>query len=225
MRDVALRALDTARMRGASYADVRIVEFKSESVTARNKNVEGLVVDESLGFGVRVIVDGYWGFAASNKMSTAEADRVAAEAVKIARASSLAGGPKANIGPPLRHVATYKTPIAKDPFSVSLEDKIALLLKVNATMGSVPQIVASESNLYCQRELKTFASSEGAFIEQELYETGCGSRRRRQRRMRCRTAPIPTASGVTRRRRVGSSSKAGTWQETRAAWRRRPRRC
>jgi TldD protein len=174
MRDVALRALDTARTRGASYADARIVEFKSESVTARNDAVEGLVVDESLGFGVRVIVDGYWGFAASNKMTTSEADRVAAEAVKIAKASSLAGGPKANIGPPVRHVATYKTPVLKDPFAVSLEDKIALLLKVNATMGSVPQIVASESNLYCQREHKTFASSEGAFIEQELYETGCG---------------------------------------------------
>jgi len=174
MRDVALRALDTARMRGASYADVRIVEFKSESVTARNNAVEGLVVDESLGFGVRVIVDGYWGFAASNKMTTAEADRVAAEAVKIARASSLAGGPKANIGPPVRHVASYATPVQKDPFAVSLDEKIALLLEVNGTMASVPQIVASESNLYCQREFKTFASSEGAFIEQELYETGCG---------------------------------------------------
>jgi TldD protein len=174
MRDVALRALDTARMRGASYADVRIVQFRSESVTARNKNVEGLVVDESLGFGVRVIVDGYWGFAASNKLTTAEADRVAADAVKIARGSSLAGGPKANIGPPVRHVATYTTPIGKDPFAVSLEDKIALLLRVNTTMQSVPQIVMAESNIYCQREQKTFASSEGAYIEQDLYETGCG---------------------------------------------------
>ncbi|HEY7466992.1 MAG TPA: TldD/PmbA family protein, partial [Dehalococcoidia bacterium] len=174
MRDVALRALDTARMRGAAYADVRIVQFRSESVTARKQNVEGLVVEESLGFGVRVIVDGYWGFAASNKLTTAEADRVAAEAVKIARASSLAGGPKANIGPPVRHVATYTTPIAKDPFAVSLEDKIALLLRVNGTMASVPQIVMAESNVYCQREQKTFASSEGAYIEQDLYETGCG---------------------------------------------------
>ena len=174
MRDVALRALDTARTRGASYADVRIVEFKSESVTARNNAVEGLVVDESLGFGVRVIVDGYWGFAASNKMTTAEADRVAAEAVKIAKASSRAGGPKADLGPPVRHVATYVTPIQQDPFAVSMDDKIALLLRVNAAMSIVPQIVAAESSLHCQREYKTFVSSEGAYIEQELYETGCG---------------------------------------------------
>ena len=57
MREVAMRALDTAKQRGASYADVRIVRFKSESVVVRNKNVEGLTADESLGFGVRVIVE------------------------------------------------------------------------------------------------------------------------------------------------------------------------
>jgi TldD protein len=170
-----MRALDTARMRGAAYADVRIVQFESQSVTARMQNVEGLVVEESLGFGVRVIVDGYWGFASSNKMNLAEADRVAAEAVKIARASSLAGGPKANIGPPVRHVAKYRTPIVKDPFAVSLDDKIGLLLRVNQTMAGVPNIVMAESNLYNQREQKTFASSEGAFIEQDLYETGASA--------------------------------------------------
>ena len=172
MRDVAMRALDTARLRGAAYADVRIVQFESQSVTARMHNIEGLVVEESLGFGVRVIVDGYWGFASSNKMNLAEADRVAAEAVKIARASSMAGGPRANIGPPMRHVAQYRTPIVKDPFAVSLEDKIGLLLRVNKTIAGVPNIVMAESNLYNQREQKTFASSEGAFIEQDLYETG-----------------------------------------------------
>ena len=69
MRDLAMRALDTARQRGAAYADVRVVRFKSESVVVRNKNVEALTSDESLGFGVRVIVDGYWGFAASHKMT------------------------------------------------------------------------------------------------------------------------------------------------------------
>ncbi len=172
MRDVAMRALDTARLRGAAYADVRIVQFESQSVTARMHNIEGLVVEESLGFGVRVIVDGYWGFASSNKMNLAEADRVAAEAVKIARASSMAGGPRAHIGPPMRHVAQYRTPIVKDPFAVSLEDKIGLLLRVNKTIAGVPNIVMAESNLYNQREQKTFASSEGAFIEQDLYETG-----------------------------------------------------
>jgi TldD protein len=174
MKDVALRALDTARLRGASYVDVRVVHFRAESVTVRNRNVEGLVQDESLGFGVRIVVDGYWGFASSNVVTTREADRVAAEAVKIARASALVSGRKANLGPPVRDVGSYTTPILKDPFAVSLEDKIGLLLRVNEAMMPVPGIVMTESSSYCQRETKTFASSEGAFIEQDLWETGCG---------------------------------------------------
>jgi len=84
VRDLVMRALDTARQQGAAYADVRIVRLVSESITARNENVESLTADESLGFGVRVIVDGYWGFASSYNLTLEEADRVAAQAVRVA---------------------------------------------------------------------------------------------------------------------------------------------
>ncbi|HZP58355.1 MAG TPA: TldD/PmbA family protein [Dehalococcoidia bacterium] len=174
MRDLAMRALDTARSRGAAYADVRIVRFASESVVVRNKNVEALTADESLGFGVRVIVDGFWGFASSHRMTLETADEVAAEAVRVAKASARVPGPRADIGPPQSVSGTYRTPVAKDPFAVSLDDKIALLLRVTETMARVPNIISAEGNLYCQRERKSFASTEGAWIEQDLYETGCG---------------------------------------------------
>jgi TldD protein len=174
MRDLALRALDTARQRGASYADVRVVRFRSEAVIVRNHNVEALTSDESLGFGVRVIVDGFWGFAASHKMTLEEADSVAAAAIRVAKASALVRGPQADIGPPQSVSGSYKTPVEKDPFAVSLDDKIALLLGVNEAMMAVPNIISAEGNIYCQREDKVFASTEGAYIEQELYETGCG---------------------------------------------------
>ena len=169
-----MRALDTAKQRGAAYADVRIVRFKSQGVDVRNNNVEALTSDESLGFGVRVVVDGFWGFAGSREMSSADADRVAAEAVRVARASGTVRGPRADIGPSQSVSGTYGTPVTRDPFSVSLDDKIALLLDVNQTMMRVPNIVAAEASVYCQREDKVFASTEGAYIEQELYETGCG---------------------------------------------------
>ena len=174
MRDLAMRALDTAKSRGADYADVRIVRFKSENITVRNKNVEALTADESLGFGVRVIVDGFWGFAASHRMTLDEASAVAAEAVRVAKASGLVRGPRADIGPPQSASGTYRTPVVKDPFAVSLDDKIALLIRANEAMNAVPNIVAAEGNIYCQREDKIFASTEDAYIEQELYETGCG---------------------------------------------------
>ena len=174
MRDLAMRALDTARVRGAGYADVRVVRLKSESIVVRNHNVEALSSDESLGFGVRVIVGGYWGFASSRRTTLDEADAVAAAAVRIARASATVRGPRADIGPPQLSTGVYRTPVARDPFSVSLDDKIALLTGANETMMRVPNIMAAEGTLVWQREEKLFASSEGAFVEQELVETGCG---------------------------------------------------
>src|SRR3989304_5519203 len=92
MRDLALRALDTARSQGAHYSDVRVLRQLAESVTVRLQNVEGLTYDESAGFGVRVLVDGYWGFASSHRTTMEEADRVAAEALRIARASATVRG-------------------------------------------------------------------------------------------------------------------------------------
>jgi TldD protein len=174
MRDLVMRALDTARQQGAAYADVRVVRLVSESITVRNENVEGLTADETLGFGVRVIVDGYWGFASSYNLTLEEADRVAAQAVRIARASAQVRGLKTNIGPPEVHHDSYHTSFQKDPFAVPLDDKIALLLHANEAMMKVQGVVMAESNVYCQREEKTFGSSEGSFIEQVLVETGCG---------------------------------------------------
>jgi TldD protein len=83
-------------------------------------------------------------------------------------------GPRADIGPPQSVSGSYRTLVQTDPFAVSLDDKIALLIRANETMNAVPNIVAAEGNIYCQREDKIFASTEDAYIEQELYETGCG---------------------------------------------------
>ena len=174
MRDIALRALDTARQQGAGYADVRVLRQQAESITVRMENVESLTHDESFGFGVRVLVNGYWGFASSHKVTFEEADRVASQAVRIARASASVPGKPADIGPPSSIKDSYATPVAKDPFDVPLDDKIALLLRSTEAMLGVPNIVMAEANVYCQREEKLFASSEGSEIEQTLVETGCG---------------------------------------------------
>src|SRR3990172_12141473 len=114
MRDLALRALDSARSHGADYADVRVLRQQAESVTVRLQNVEALTYDESIGFGVRVLVGGYWGFASSHRMTLEEADRVAAEAVRIARASATVRGQQANLGPPMAIVDTYTTPVLQE---------------------------------------------------------------------------------------------------------------
>src|SRR5664279_5103155 len=140
MRDLTERALDTASAKGASYADTRIVRRHDESIAIKSGRVEGVASNESEGFGVRVLVDGAWGFAASHILTAAEADRVAAQAVRIARASATAlRRPVVLDDRPPAH-GTYETPVAEDPFSVPLEAKIGDLLAADAAMNAVKGI-------------------------------------------------------------------------------------
>src|SRR5437899_11017962 len=88
-RDLARRALDTARSRGATYADVRFVRRQVEDAQVKNAALEMVDRTDTLGFSVRAIAGGAWGFAASSVLTAAEVDRVAALAVEIARASAL----------------------------------------------------------------------------------------------------------------------------------------
>ena len=174
MRDLTDRGLDTAASRGASYADIRVVLRQDESVSVKSGRVEGVASGESEGFGVRVLVDGAWGFASSNRLEPAEVDRVAAEAVRIARASATAlrrpvvldDRPPAN--------GTYQTPVAEDPFAVPLEDKIGLLLGADGAMNRIDGIAFTETLYAAQREQKTFAASDGSFTEQTITHVGAG---------------------------------------------------
>src|SRR3712207_1132179 len=110
MREVTQRALDTATARGASYADVRVVRRMEEGITAKTGRVEAVSAGESEGFGVRVLVDGAWGFSSSNRLTADEADRIAADAVRIARASATALRDRVQLDarPPAR--GSYRTP-------------------------------------------------------------------------------------------------------------------
>ena len=174
MRDLTERALDTATLRGATYADVRVIHSLSESIAVKSGRVEGVASGESEGFGVRVLVDGAWGFASSRSIDAAEIDRVAAEAVRIARASATAlRRPVVLDDRPPAH-GTFETPIVEDPFAVSLETKIADLLAADAAMNRVKGIAYTESQYAALREWKTFAASDGSFTEQTITHVGSG---------------------------------------------------
>lgn len=174
MKDLAARALDTAKARGATYADVRLVYSRSESLTVKNGKVEALAMGESQGLGVRVIADGAWGFASSGRLTAREVDRVAALAVRTARAAARVKHEDVDIGPPAPAAGRYRTPYQIDPFSVSLQDKISLLMAADQAMRRVQGIRVAESGIEVFREKKTFTSTEGSMIEQEITKVGCG---------------------------------------------------
>ena len=174
MRDLTERALDTATARGAGYADVRVVRRRDESIAIKTGRVEGVASGESEGFGVRVLVDGAWGFASSHVLTAVEADRIAAEAVRIARASATALRAPTRLDDRPVARGRYETPIQEDPFEVPLQDKIADLLAADQVATQTKGIAFTESTYAAQREWKTFAASDGSLTEQVITHVGAG---------------------------------------------------
>src|SRR5919107_6083845 len=62
-------ALNTAKARGATYADVRIGRYLNQFVATRENRVQGVANTESFGAGIRVLANGCWGFAASDNVT------------------------------------------------------------------------------------------------------------------------------------------------------------
>ena len=174
MDDLVSRALDLAEVQGAGYADIRIVRTSQERISVRSGVVDTLSFDESLGFGVRVLVNGCWGFASSHDITSKEVDRVTALAVNIAKASATLSKGAVNLGPPVTSRGIYTTPIEEDPFTISTDHKLALLMDADQRMASVKGIGSRQGNLIFIKEEKTFANSEGAHVEQTVYEAGGG---------------------------------------------------
>lgn len=165
-----------AQMRGASYADVRVVNRTIQMIGVKDGRVQEMIQQESQGFGVRVIADGAWGFAACSRDDYTDVDATLNRALQNARASALTKTREVRLGPPEANKGVYRSAYKMDPFMVSMSDKINLLLKADSEMRRVHTHRAhlrTTSELVFVREEKTFASSEGAYIQQEIVESGC----------------------------------------------------
>jgi len=168
LRELAAIALDEARRLGASYADVRLCDTRRRDLVAREARVERVRESEERGFGVRVLVDGAWGFAASARITRDELARVARSAVELARTASSLRREPVQLAPAERHVAVWNTPVRRDPFEVPLDEALARLLAINAAALRQPGVSFVNSSFDLVREHKLFASSEGSAIEQTL---------------------------------------------------------
>ncbi|HET8569228.1 MAG TPA: TldD/PmbA family protein [Candidatus Limnocylindria bacterium] len=173
-RDLARRALDTARVKGATYADVRFVRRRTEDALVKNARIEAVDRGETAGFAVRAIADGAWGFAASQFESADEVDRVAAFAVEIAKASALTKTRDVRLAPVAPAVATWETPVERDPFEMPFEERIGLLVDAEAALRRQQGLRTTRARYAIWREEKLFLSSEGADIAQRITEVGGG---------------------------------------------------
>jgi TldD protein len=169
--EVAEVALTRAASLGASYCDIRINRYRRESIATRERQVQNVSRSASYGFGLRVLVDGAWGFAASNQVSADSARTIAEQAVAIARANAALATRKVVLAEADKVVTTWNSAFKRDPFEVPLDTKIAFLMKLNETALAVPGVSFVSSQVLFVDEQKYFASSEGSRITQRLVRT------------------------------------------------------
>src|ERR1043165_3075493 len=164
-------ALNTTKGLGATYTDVRIGRYLNQFVFSREKKVQNIVNTESFGIGIRVIANGTWGFAASNNVTPDGIKKTAERAVAIAKANSkFQKEPVKLAATPSYGEVSWKTPIVKNGFEVSIKDKVDLLLNANAkAMEKGASFV--NSIIFLVNEQKYFASSEGSYIDQDVHRT------------------------------------------------------
>jgi len=174
MKELTSLALDIAKASGATYADIRIIERQSESIMIKNGRVDELATSTNYGFGIRVIANGAWGFAGSFLVERGEIERVARLAVETAKASALIAPSELRFSPAPVITDSYASPVQKDPFEVSLEEKLALLSQAEETMRKTKGMSIASASMDIARQKKVFASLEGSYIEQEITECGAG---------------------------------------------------
>jgi TldD protein len=174
MQDIAEAALQAALDAGAIYADVRVQEIENEELSVRNAVLETAEHSSSAGVGVRVLVDGAWGFAATFDLDGGQPLEAARRAVEVGRASALVKHSDVALAPAEPQTGHYETPVEEDPFAVGLGEKVDLLIAASAAMRIDPRILASSSSLELRRERTVFASSEGSLLTQTILQTGTG---------------------------------------------------
>lgn len=171
--DFGRLALKEAEKNGASYADIRISEILNENLTVKNGEPETLSYSQVRGFGIRVIVEGAWGFAGSVDVAREEIKRCVEKAVSIAKASAMLKKREVVLAEEKVYCEKYATSFKKDPFKVPLEEKLKVLVEASRFLKEFsPLVNVSYAHYRGYRENKLFMSSEGAEINQQV--TWCG---------------------------------------------------
>src|SRR4051812_43958729 len=127
--EVADAALSRAAALGASYADIRVNRYRRESIASRERQVQNVSRSTSRGLGLRVLVNGAWGFAATNRVEPAAARAAADQAVAIAKANAVLTSRKVALADADKVVASWTSAFKRDPFDVPLDTKISFLMK------------------------------------------------------------------------------------------------
>ncbi|MEQ1692281.1 MAG: TldD/PmbA family protein [Gemmatimonas sp.] len=169
VKELMAAALAAAKSAGASYADVRCSRQRQNFVFTREQQIQQVVDTDTIGLGVRVLVDGTWGFAATRILTNDGAASAAREAVAIAKASRVARDrPVEWLPSPVVHDGYWKGAFTIDPFDISVEEKADLLIKANAAAMKAKGVQFVFSGFFFVKDERNYANTDGSVIKQDV---------------------------------------------------------
>ncbi len=172
IRDLLMDALNAATLAGASYADVRIGQQRQTFIATREQQIVNVGDTDTIGCGVRALVDGCWGFAATPRLTKEGVARAAREAAAVAKANRLARDQRVELAAAAAvGEATWTGHFVLDPWDIPLEQKTDLLLRANAAALKVPAVRFVSSSLSFVKDERHFANTDGAVIVQQFVRT------------------------------------------------------
>jgi TldD protein len=174
MKELALRALDAVARRGVTYADARAIETREQDISTKNGKAGHVSSSESVGIGIRVLAFGCWGFAATDELTPEGVEAAARLALEIARAGTAARKRDVSLAPEEKYEATWVSPFRIDPFTIPVDQKLAVLLAVDAELRHTPGVNLAEASMHFERRRQVFASTLGSLIDQTRYLSGAG---------------------------------------------------
>src|SRR3954464_7784230 len=147
MKELASWALNVCNARDVTYAEARIVDERQRALATKNGKIGTASDAESLGIGIRVLANGAWGFAATEDLTRAGVETAAGLAMEIARASGTVKTQDVRLAPEKAHQDDWSSPCKIDPFSISIEQNLDLLMKIDSELSSVEGVTLAETNL------------------------------------------------------------------------------
>lgn len=172
--DLAKHALNALQLARVTYGDVKVGQYWHEHVATKDGVVEAMESNESLGYGIRVVKNGRWGFAASNVLTREGVFEAVKKAVLLSEAAAKVSGVAVALTRENIVKDTYCTPYKEDPFTVSMDEKVHLLLAADKEQRKIKSIRIAQAYYTGWKQKKLFASTEGAWISQTLVECGGG---------------------------------------------------
>jgi TldD protein len=165
--DLAATALDAARAAGASFADIHIDRTVTQGLSLMDEASMGVGYSDQVGFGVRVIADGQWGFVSSNTLTTDVVTMAARRAVHQAQVNAKRRQTTLALAPaPVVPDGRWATPMKVDPFAVPVGEQQEAMLAGSKAAHAIKGVLGTQLRLAFERTDRLFASSEGSHIAQ-----------------------------------------------------------